>query len=188
MVEDMYKEEIGDTEINSNSSSENLHKGQDDVQSSENPHQDLRNNGGLTNSSTSNMNSAKAAPAYQPEAAAENNCVNLKMATMRDDSSFLQDALLHNDASGRFVAYQMDELSSYGTGNRVSLTLGLQNCDSSLPSFAGVQGQDIYNVAAPIVGIANTTQYDYLSIRDRQPQFSSPHPLHDFVACKVRYT
>ncbi|KAG6516646.1 hypothetical protein ZIOFF_027115 [Zingiber officinale] len=191
MVEGMYKEEIGDTEINSNSSSENLHKGQDDVQSSENPHRDLQNNG-LTNSSTSNMNSTidatKAGPAYQPEAAAENNCVNLKTETMRDDSSFLRDALLHNDdASGRFVAYQMEELSSYDTGNQVSLTLGLQNCNNH-PSFVGAQGQDICNVAAPIAGVANTTQYDYSSIRDRQQQFSSPHLLRDFVACKVRYT
>ncbi|CAD5173238.1 unnamed protein product [Musa acuminata subsp. malaccensis] len=116
MIEDMYKEEIGDTEIDSNSS-ENPPKLKEDFQSSED-HEDLQMYGTgryqtgqiIDSSRPITMNVAEAAATFQHEASAQDSYKYLKANEQRpigEDSSFLQDVIGHPDGKGRFLAYQM---------------------------------------------------------------------------------
>ncbi|RRT76266.1 hypothetical protein BHE74_00020272 [Ensete ventricosum] len=116
MIEDMYKEEFGDTEIDSNSS-ENPSKLKEDFQSSED-HEDLRTygtgryqTGQISNSSRPiTMNVAESAATFQHDASAQDSHKYLKASEQRpigEDSGFLQDAIDHPEGKGRFLAYQM---------------------------------------------------------------------------------
>ncbi|XP_042443704.1 BEL1-like homeodomain protein 7 isoform X1 [Zingiber officinale] len=194
MIEDMYKEEFGDIEIDSNSSSENPTKRKEDVQSSED-HEELQN-AAASRCQTSQISEpciipaiemAGSAAAFQNESTIQVSNMNLKISNQRpvgEDSNFLQDALNSADRSERFFAYQMAELSQYGNSG-VSLTLGLQQCDLGLPmadnhqTFLAVTGNDVYDAtpAGP-----ETADYEYANVGDRQQRFGSTHLLHDFVS------
>ncbi|CAL9760596.1 unnamed protein product [Musa acuminata subsp. burmannicoides] len=198
MIEDMYKEEFGDVEIDSNSSSENPPKLKEDIQSSED-HEDLQNHATgrcqtsqMSDSSRPNiipaMDVDESAAGFQNGTATQDSFMNLKANDQRSigqDASFLQDALAHPDGNGRFLAYQMAELGCYGNGG-VSLTLGLQHCDVGLPisdnqqSLLAMRGNDAYSAAAPAG--ADTADYDYANMGDQRHRFGSAHLLHDFVA------
>ncbi|XP_010932911.2 BEL1-like homeodomain protein 7 [Elaeis guineensis] len=195
MIEEMYKEEIGDTEIDSNSSSENPPRQKDEIQSSENQ-DDLQSPAGercqtnqLNDSKSKaihNMDMGGASASFQDKTSSGDAYMNLKLNEQRpngNDCSLLQDALTHSE--GRYMAYQTAEFGQYGNSG-VSLTLGLQHCDGSLPvsngpqSFLAMRGEDIYSAAAPIG--ADTADYDYINMDDRRHRFGSSHLLHDFVA------
>nr|XP_010932911.1 BEL1-like homeodomain protein 7 [Elaeis guineensis]XP_019708926.1 BEL1-like homeodomain protein 7 [Elaeis guineensis]XP_019708927.1 BEL1-like homeodomain protein 7 [Elaeis guineensis] len=195
MIEEMYKEEIGDTEIDSNSSSENPPRQKDEIQSSENQ-DDLQSPAG-ERCQTNQLNDSKskaihsmdmggASASFQDKTSSGDAYMNLKLNEQRpngNDCSLLQDALTHSE--GRYMAYQTAEFGQYGNSG-VSLTLGLQHCDGSLPvsngpqSFLAMRGEDIYSAAAPIG--ADTADYDYINMDDRRHRFGSSHLLHDFVA------
>ncbi|WOL17570.1 BEL1-like homeodomain protein 7 isoform X1 [Canna indica] len=197
MIEDMYKEEFGDIDIDSNSSSGNPPKLKEDNQSSE-ENEDLQNTATarcqtsqISDSSRPSLNPAmnitESVSAFQNEPTTQDSYMNMKISDQRpigEDSSFFQDALAHPDRSGRFFSYEMAELGQYGHGG-VSLTLGLQQCDVGLPvsdnhqDFLTVRGNDVYGTAAPEG--PDTDDYDYANAGDRQPRFGSTHLLHDFV-------
>uniref|UniRef100_A0A1D1YQP0 BEL1-like homeodomain protein 7 n=2 Tax=Anthurium amnicola TaxID=1678845 RepID=A0A1D1YQP0_9ARAE len=199
MIEDMYKEEFGETEMDSNSS-ENATKGKEETRSSED-RDDLPSlksasercqSSQLNDSSKSvfinNVETDGVTVGFQNEVnAGESNYMNLKLGEQQppsDNCSLLQNAMVQSDGNSRYVAYQMAELERYGNGG-VSLTLGLQHCDGALPvsdvpqSFVTMRGNDIYN-QAPLG--AETSDYDCLNLVDRQHRFGSLHLLHDFVA------
>nr|XP_029119531.1 BEL1-like homeodomain protein 7 isoform X3 [Elaeis guineensis]XP_029119532.1 BEL1-like homeodomain protein 7 isoform X3 [Elaeis guineensis]XP_029119533.1 BEL1-like homeodomain protein 7 isoform X3 [Elaeis guineensis]XP_029119534.1 BEL1-like homeodomain protein 7 isoform X3 [Elaeis guineensis]XP_029119535.1 BEL1-like homeodomain protein 7 isoform X3 [Elaeis guineensis]XP_029119536.1 BEL1-like homeodomain protein 7 isoform X3 [Elaeis guineensis]XP_029119539.1 BEL1-like homeodomain protein 7 len=197
MIEDMYKEEFGGTEIDSNSSSENPPKCKDEIRSSED-REDLQNFS-AERSQTNQLNDSKskaihtmdtgrASASFQHETNSNNAYMNLKLNEQRptsDDGSLLQDTLTHSDGSGRYMAYQMAEVGRYGNTG-FSLTLGLQHCDGSVPisnnqhRFLTVRGEDIYGAAAPIG--ADTADYEFMNMEDRQHRFGSSNLQHDFVA------
>ncbi|MQL90517.1 hypothetical protein Taro_023110, partial [Colocasia esculenta] len=197
MIEEMYKEEFGDIEMDSNSS-ENAAKGKDESRSSED-RGDLpslksaseRCQSSQMNSSSksvliNNMEMDSVTTAFQNEVnAGETNYMNLKLGGQQhpaEGCSLLQDAIVQSDGSSRYMAYQMTELGRYANGG-VSLTLGLQHCDGGLPvpdvpqSLVAVRGSDVYNPAT--LG-TETADYDCLNLVDRQHRFSSLHLLHDF--------
>ncbi|KAJ6829944.1 BEL1-like homeodomain protein 7 [Iris pallida] len=190
MVEDMYKEEFGETEMDSNSSSENAAKGREELQSSEDRGDLLQSpaserclastsQGQLTDYSKSNLisNMGIGGTAFQNDATADDDgsYMALKLRDQRpngEDTGLLHDAFAQSDG-GRFMAYQMADMGRYGNTG-VSLTLGLQNCDaSSLAAsddqqqgfLAAVRGEDIYG----------TTTGPSIS-------YAPNHLLHDFVA------
>ncbi|WOL11729.1 BEL1-like homeodomain protein 7 [Canna indica] len=179
MIEDMHKEEIGDTEMDSNSSMENPPKDHHDDTPSSKDEEDLQNTAIETNQlghslkskMISTMQVVLPGAGFQGEASAKDSFMNIKMREIRDDSSFLQDALAHP-----VMAYQMAE--------GVSLTLGLQHCETASnnqQAFLGMQMEDIHSASSHIG--ADTSQYDYVNMGDRQQhQFDSSHMLHDFVA------
>ncbi|EHA8588207.1 BEL1-like homeodomain protein 7 [Cocos nucifera] len=195
MIEEMYKGEIGDTEIDSNSSSENPPRQKDEIQTSENQ-EDLQSPAGevcqtnqLNDSKSKaihNMELGGVSASFQDKTSSDDAYMNLKLNEQRpngNDCSLLQDALTHSE--GRYLAYQTAEFGQYGNSG-VSLTLGLQHCDGSLPvsngphSFLAMREEDIYSAAAPIG--ADTADYDYMNMDDRRHRFGSSHLLHDFVA------
>ncbi|CAN6440978.1 unnamed protein product [Victoria cruziana] len=156
MVEEMYKEEVGEADADSNSSSENATKDGD-------PRKDPKETGLLGNGETTsdrNLTSENRGsksdfvldteltsvnePNDSPHPRAVEHSRSYGDTKFRgqrsgtDPCSPLQDAFLRSDAGGRFISYQMaglgrlenDSYTAKGYANGgVSLTLGLQHCD-----------------------------------------------------------
>ncbi|KAM1382142.1 hypothetical protein ACFX2F_034642 [Malus domestica] len=158
MVEEMYKEEAGDAEMDSNSSSENapqtkegdntrtMEAGVQDMQPSASSTGTERCSTGQFMDSKSNhfhdveMAGSAGVASFQNvtrhEAEAEYGLVKLREGQRpgMDDSGLISDANVQTDRNNeRYMAaaavYQMPELGRFGSGSGVSLTLGLQHCD-----------------------------------------------------------
>ena len=188
MVEEMYKEEFGETEMDSNSSSENAPKGKDEARSSEDRGDLLQSPGSdrcprntaegqFTDSLKSNLipNIDIGGAGFQNEATAADDAYRvLKLGDQRpngEDYGLLHDAIAQSNNNWRFMAYQMTEMGRYGNAGGVSLTLGLQHCDDGglgapdgQQGFLAVRGEDIYSTTGPSLG------------------YGPSHLLHDFVA------
>ncbi|KAJ4965253.1 hypothetical protein NE237_017102 [Protea cynaroides] len=157
MVEEMYKEEIGDTEMDSNSSSENAPKAvkEDNKDNGEDFQQTLKS--ALNDKcqpepfpdSKSNLVSdvVMAGPAAEvvfqddTDKGDDTDYDGMKLREDQrpslDDCSLFKDVLVQSDRNGggRFLApdaaYEIAELGRFGSSSGVSLTLGLQHCDGS---------------------------------------------------------
>lgn len=161
MVEDMYKEEFGETEMDSNSSSDNATKFRDELHAND-TREDHPNS--LTDKYHAKQSSHE--PRHEPDAAS--GFQNELQEHRPTDAALLQDSIRHTDVNSRFIDYQMNELGRYANGG-VSLTLGLQHCDSNVPDsetqerFVPLRGEDLYN-GGQLMG------------------FGSSNMMHDFVA------
>ncbi|KAK8953189.1 BEL1-like homeodomain protein 7 [Platanthera guangdongensis] len=111
MVEDIYKEEFGENEMDSNSSSENAIKGEEDEHS-------LSTERYRTNQS--------GQPSFQ------NEPPNLR-AHESSRIDLLHGAIFPAEGSSSLVTCSTTELGRHGNGG-VSLTLGLQHSDGILPA------------------------------------------------------
>uniref|UniRef100_A0A5B6ZSL1 Putative BEL1-like homeodomain protein 3 n=1 Tax=Davidia involucrata TaxID=16924 RepID=A0A5B6ZSL1_DAVIN len=213
MVEEMYKEEIGDAEMDSNSSSEVALKAtKGDINASEDKGEDLLQS--ATSAATELCSTGQFLDSksnYVPEAemvgpnddASFQNGIHgeteteygvvksrVEQRSSVDDCSLFQS----NGGSESFMAaaaaYHVSELGRFGSGNGVSLTLGLQHCEGGgLPlsvgahhSFVTMRGDDVYNAAASSSVGPETADFDCLDSGNRQHRFGSSHLLHDFVA------
>ncbi|XP_072956392.1 BEL1-like homeodomain protein 7 [Typha angustifolia] len=192
MIEDMYKEEIGDMEMESNSSSDNVPRSKDEIGSSEEK-EDLKSSERCQTSqfndskaNNTHMNLGGAEIGFHNEANADDTFMNLMLKDQRPggrDSGLLHDAVTQiSDGNGRFMSYQMAKIGNYGNGS-VSLTLGLHHSDGGLTvpncqqGFPDVRGEEIYSTAP--LGI-NGSDYDSMGLMD-QRQIETPPLLHDFV-------
>jgi hypothetical protein len=203
MIEDMYKEETGDLEQDSNSSSDNVPRSKNKVATSE-ENEDLKNararvceTSQLSDSRASigTMNVGGVPLGYQNEANHDDSFMNLMMKEQRsgeaDGSLLLHNAAVaqHSDENARFMAYHLAGFGGrYGNGN-VSLTLGLQHPGSGLTvpnaqaSFPGVgDDDDIYNAGAPLGVSIASSDYESLNQMDQRQRFEQSPLLHDFVA------
>ncbi|XP_042517793.1 BEL1-like homeodomain protein 6 [Macadamia integrifolia] len=161
MVEEMYKEETVDTEMDSNSSSENAPKAvrDDDNKAPEEKGEDFqqivksamidRFHPEPFHDTKSNLapDVEMAGPALEApfqDDTHEGDDTDYGAMKLRgdqrpnlDDCNLFQDAFVQSDrnGSGRFIAaaaaYEMAELGRFGGSSGVSLTLGLQHCDGS---------------------------------------------------------
>jgi hypothetical protein len=196
MIEDMYKEETGEAELESNSSSDNKPRSKDKVVSCEEK-EDLKcsmSQAYQTNESKANIEMVgfTGAPAsFHNEANSDDGFMNLLLKDQRPgeaDGGLLHDAAAHHaDESARFMAYHLAELGGYRNSN-VSLTLGLQHTENSLlapnthqPGFTAVE-EDMYNTTAPPSITAASSDYELMNQLDQRQQFEPPPLLHDFVA------
>lgn len=123
MVEHIYNEEFGDNEMDSNSSSANPTKHIDELcNNAQEDRQSPLNETFLTSHQSSQLN-----PISEPNTAPQAPVSQNKLADLRrHDSSFIN-PLLHD------AICHADELERYNNGGGVSLVLGLQHCDGSLP-------------------------------------------------------
>lgn len=196
MIEDMYKEETGEAELESNSSSDNKPRSKDKVVSCEEK-EDLKcsmSQAYQTSESKANIGMVgfTGAPAsFHNEANSDDGFMNLLLKDQRPgeaDGDLLHDATAHHaDESARFMAYHLAELGGYRNSN-VSLTLGLQHTENSLsapnthqPGFTAVE-EDMYNTTAPPSITAASSDYESMNQLDQRQQFEPPPLLHDFVA------
>lgn len=200
MIEDMYKEETGDLEQDSNSSSDNMPRSKNKVASTE-ENEDLKNararvceTSQLSDSRASmgTMNVGGTPVSFQNEANHDDSFMNLMMKEQRsgeaDGGLLLHNAVAqHSDENARFMAYHLAGLGRYGNGN-VSLTLGLQHPGSGLSvpnaqaNFPGVGDDDIYVAGAPLGVSIASSDYESMNQMDQRQRFEQSPLLHDFVA------
>lgn len=200
MIEDMYKEETGDLEQDSNSSSDNMPRSKNKVESTE-ENEDLKNararvceTSQLSDSRASmgTMNVGGTPVSFQNEANHDDSFMNLMMKEQRsgeaDGGLLLHNAVAqHSDENARFMAYHLAGLGRYGNGN-VSLTLGLQHPGSGLSvpnaqaNFPGVGDDDIYGAGAPLGVSIASSDYESMNQMDQRQRFEQSPLLHDFVA------
>lgn len=192
MVEEMYKEEAGDVEMESNSSSEITAKStKGDMKSSGHRGEDLQQSAASAATeqcSTGQFFDSKFTHAHDVEMAGPSTDPNFQNVGHGDQRATVDDGNLFADT---MAAYHMSELGRFGNGRGVSLTLGLQHCEGgggSIPmslgthhSFVTMRADDVYNAGAPSVG-PETTDFDCMDSGNRQQRLGSSHLLHDFVA------
>lgn len=165
MIEDMYKEEIGDSEIDSNSSSDNTPKAVNhNIKVSEDIGEASQKN--INSSSTElyqidQFQKSKPDFSHDVEMSAHGE-INLDYSGMKSTGE--QDALFQSNA------YQMAELDMFGQQGGISLTLGLQH----------MRGDEMYNTVASTVEASNADT-DCMDPDNQQYRFGTSHLLHDFV-------
>lgn len=208
MVEEMYKEEAGDTEMDSNSSSDVVTKATnrdlkigEDVQNSATSTATMKcSTGQFSASNTSHVPDVEMVGPSTESVFNILNCreneTHYKVGISREDQRpnvneyniFPGTMVQPNE---RFMAtYSISELERFENRSGVSLTLGLQHCEdgSSIPmsvgthhNFASMRGDDVYDPSATQVG-TETVEFDCMDSGNREHRFGSSHLLHDFVA------
>ncbi|KAF5203993.1 Bel1-like homeodomain protein [Thalictrum thalictroides] len=204
MIEDMYKEEIGDSEMEFNCSSDNT-----PIPES---HNTVSEDMGVT--SLKNVNSAQSKTNLTCDAKmsghTSGNCfqgeghddinphyvgMNLigEQRSNTTHSSLSQNKLFQSDenADGRFMAasnaYQLAELEMFGSQGGISLTLGLQHFDGAISdtahqNFVTMPGDDMYNVGTSSMEPNNADTNCMDPDNHQQYRFGTSHLFHDFVA------
>ncbi|KAK9077337.1 hypothetical protein SSX86_005674 [Deinandra increscens subsp. villosa] len=184
MVEEMYKEEAGDNEIESNSSTDVAPR---------NMKGDRK-----TSVDEEDMNQSTAASGFDSKSS--NQAPDVEKIGANNDPDFQNMMVQSNsrDEHQRLTAavYQMPPRFGNGNGGGVSLTLGLQHSeDGNLPPMAshGSHQHSFIDVRGGSNGGADDTggggsslgpeTVDFNSAdSDNQQGFGSSHLLHDFVA------
>ncbi|XP_041010237.1 BEL1-like homeodomain protein 6 [Juglans microcarpa x Juglans regia] len=211
MVEEMYKEEIGDAEMDTNSSSDNVGKatkGNDGT--FEDRGEDFQQSMSSTATercSTSQLMDSKPDGVPDVQMAGSPRLVNYQdricgeaeneygLVKRREEQRPSMDGcnLFPDAASERFMAaaaaaYHMSELERFGVGSGVSLTLGLQHCEGGSLPISGVahhsfitMGGDQIYNAPPSSVGTETADFECMNPGNQQHRFSSSHLLHDFV-------
>ncbi|PKI38607.1 BEL1-like homeodomain protein 7 [Punica granatum] len=184
MVEEMYKEETGDMDLDSNSSSENV----------SNPSKADHNK---SSAQTEDLQQQSIAATSRGQIATESkpdHAPDMEMIGSTGGIETIHSGLF--SGTNRFMtaaAYHMPELGRFGTGSGVSLTLGLQHCDgTSMPlsgtgtaqGFLGMRGDGIsYTAEAASSAVAENAEFETVNMGTQQHRFGpNGHLLHDFVA------
>ncbi|KAK7321780.1 hypothetical protein VNO77_32712 [Canavalia gladiata] len=194
MVEEMYKEEFGDSEMSSNLLSENTMKApRDDVQVSDNKREESQDNlitvesvqqgqvHGLKldhASSTSELDRGIQSSDHHGENAMDSRF------NMNNISPYIP--MNHNDdgclmTSTTPATYDLSELGNIGVGSHVSLALELRNCESD--GF-GVSNDDIHKRRKKTLASSpesDLLDYHFTDPGKQQNKFGNPHLLHEFV-------
>ncbi|KAM7274731.1 hypothetical protein ACFE04_016597 [Oxalis oulophora] len=206
MVEEMYKEEFADAELDSISSSENVvnaTKGGDMEILEDNRRDDLQqigssfSNGPLIDSKPDQvLDIHMAGSTNLPNGESETGYGFLNRREEQrpgiDESNGFFPEAMGND---RFMAaaasaYHMSEMGRFGGGTGVSLTLGLQHCEGvnlhgNHHNFVPMREDDMYNNNPAVSSVVpeTTAEFECINPGNRQQhRFSSAHLLHDFVA------
>ncbi|KAI4295485.1 hypothetical protein L6164_035528 [Bauhinia variegata] len=189
MIEEMYKEEIGDADMDSSCSSENASKvTKSDMKTTNDMGDDLQQ----SQSSMANMNcNDEEAKDFGSDhvlgteiagssGLAEEQRPNFDDCGLYPDGTVVQTS----GCSQRYMAVaatcQVSEMGRFETGSGVSLTLGLQHCEGG-NSFVAMREDDVYNSAAASSLRAETAELDCITNGNQQQRFSSSHLLRDFV-------
>ncbi|KAK8558526.1 hypothetical protein V6N13_098181 [Hibiscus sabdariffa] len=213
MVEEMYKEEFAVAEMDSNSSSDNAAKAtKGDTMTSDDRGEDLQqsgsssviercSNGQLMDFKSDNVHDVNISGSTTGAGFLDVACGEVEteyVLKLREEQrlnmgdSNIPDSSDHLDVgSHRFMAapaYNVSELGRFGSGNGVSLTLGLQHYEDGSISMSGgshhqnlvaMRGDEMYSTTS--VG-AETTDFEGINPGNRQQGFGSSQFLHDFVA------
>ncbi|KAB2091727.1 hypothetical protein ES319_A03G212400v1 [Gossypium barbadense] len=171
MVEEMYKEEFADLEMDSHSSSENAVKarkgdtrtsediGEDQQQSGSSSATERCSTGQLVDSKSNHVPDVDIAGTItgtvlqnvsHREAETEHGLLRLSKVQRPnvDNSNLFLDGITHSDGVGdRFMkatttSYHVSELGRFGNASGVSLTLGLQHCEDGSIPMSGVGHQN----------------------------------------------
>lgn len=192
MVEEMYKEEFGETEEYSKSCTENANKACSENSSApENTGEDLQDSLTSKAGKTDHTRQVPEAEMNKPAASSVfhgENVLNSGIMSLLNDQrpnindSRLYTSIVHNQNSNDALmggngtaTYGISELSGYAISNQVSLALGLRHHETDVfPSSAGD------NAVASSEG-HDTVDYHCLDLGNQQDRFGNTQMLHDFV-------
>ncbi|KAI4376066.1 hypothetical protein MLD38_013861 [Melastoma candidum] len=199
MVEEMYKEELGDADIDSNSSSEIAGKGGREGNEYK-AYEDRVDDFQQTSSTTGRVGSGHFMDASYNQFHAANIAGTSggtdyfgRNLGVVDSCNLYQEAMAQsNTGNDRFMtAYQMSELARFGDSGGVSLTLGLQHFEGGalqIPSagagngFVTMRGgETMYDVATSSLAVQGT-EFEAGGLGNQPERYGSGHMLHDFVA------
>lgn len=209
MVEEMYKEEFGDSEMSCNLPSGNMLKGKrDDAQASDNKGEESQDNlitvvdsvqqGQLhgLKSEHASSSTAELDRGVQRSGHGENgmDCRARKMQcnqsfNMNNNNGLYSSAPIPTNQNGDGsimgsttpATYDLSELGNFTVGGHVSLALELRNCESD-----GFAMSDDAIHKRRNQGLASSPETDLLDYHftdsgKQQHRFSNPHLLHEFV-------
>lgn len=178
MVEEMYKEETGDADVDSNSSSEtNPRASKSNAKASEERAEDLHQ---AMEPKRDEMNDVEMM-------GSDANSIFHSQKT-EHESSLYQDAVTESNCGNeRFMAgYSMSELERFGNNinGGVSLTLGLQQCENgrmgipnnnnnNLNAFIPLRESDVYNTASASGMGSESAEFECLDSGNRQHRLVS---------------
>ncbi|KAK9713891.1 hypothetical protein RND81_06G057600 [Saponaria officinalis] len=184
MVEEMYKEEFGDAEINCSEDNNTLKLAREKSWGSE----DRRDE--MLESSTSMVHDAhdsKANINHNPEMNGHSSSNSgLHINTLENNGlnhGFYNNGTISTDLNGgghlmiASGAYPMSELGNFRVDNQVSLALGLRQREGdNIPPFRG-------NTNAETTMEVGMSEYPYMEqVNQQHNRFGNPHILNDFVS------
>lgn len=184
MIEEIYKEEFGDSEMKSKLESA-LREPKDDPSASEDKIQDLQNN--LMTGTADSVNAGQVSNSKCNHPFNADNIMDSGISKLRrdqrpnvDDPNFYQDDTVCTSQNGdrsvmaTAAAYDIQQFDNFAVGNQVSLALKLQHCENDGFSMLGgsnVRGTDT----------SASLDYHCLDAGQQESRYNNQHLLHDFV-------
>lgn len=209
MIEEMYKEEFGESETDPKSSTENSTKAlkdqsctlenskeevQDNVTSkaAEHVHQRQHLNSKSDNTPSTEMNDPMRRTTFQQSAQGDDGGDYRGLKSERNQRPRTDDRNLYpyniissnpNGSGGSMAAapsYAVPETGGFAFGNQVSLALGLQHRETDGFSISREAHLRGNDVAVSSIG-PDSMDYQCLEFGEQQSRFGNQHMLHDFV-------
>ncbi|KAL8166088.1 hypothetical protein V2J09_007587, partial [Rumex salicifolius] len=181
MVEEMYKEEFGEADLNSKSSPENASKagGGEKSWASEDRRDELQES-----SLASMAESGHPGPSTENSDMARNRgLIKTQENHHHQNQPCLDSHGFYPHDHNSLMAYQVPEIGSYGVNNsQVSLALGLRRMEGgAVQVTTATQFRPVSSTENAIESV--TSEYSYLEpVNQQQHRFDNSHLLHDFVA------
>ncbi|KAK2660597.1 hypothetical protein Ddye_007130 [Dipteronia dyeriana] len=209
MVEEMYKEEFGDPEVNFKSSPEDIAKACNENSSvPEDIGEELKDTRESAAGNTVHLRQVHGLKSdHSPDIEANRPITRSEFKNGADGDFFLNYGMMkfqgdqrentgaHNLYSEEFIphnqngddplmggastTYGISELSGFAIGNQVSLALGLQHHESDIFSVSSGAHNEGNNTVASVAH--DTVDYHCMDSGNQQDRFGNPHLLHDFV-------
>ncbi|KAL2318797.1 hypothetical protein Fmac_032673 [Flemingia macrophylla] len=186
MVEEMYKEEFGDSEMSSNllSSDNTLKAPREEVQASDNKREESQDN--LVTLDNGQHHASELDRGIQSSDHGEND-IDPRIAKLHGDERFNVNNTSPYYGDGCIIAsttatYDLSQLGNIGVGGHVSLALELRNCESE--GFDTKNDDDMHKRRKKNT-LASSPEADLLDYHFTEPgkqqKFGNPHLLHEFV-------
>lgn len=202
MIEEMYKEEFGDTEENSKSCLENANKACSQNSSAPENREELQDSlssksGKIIHDLMSDhipdveMNKPTASSLFQEGSHGDNVLNSGIMRLQNDQRSNINDRRLYtsipHNQNGNDVlmgastaTYGIQEFRGYAISNQVSLSLGLRHHETDLFPVSGGNNIGGDKIVVSTEG-HDTADYHCMDLGNQQDRFGNPQLLHDFV-------
>ncbi|WVY89221.1 hypothetical protein V8G54_034735 [Vigna mungo] len=194
MVEEIYKEEFGDSEMSSNilSSENTLKAPRDDVQSPDSKREESQDNIITVDESDIQHHGLKLDHDSELDRGIRGsdhgkNGLDPRIGRLQGDQRFnINNSNSSYYGEGCIIAsapatYDLSELGNIGVGGQVSLALELRNCDSE--GFGG-SNDDMHRRRKKTLASsseADLIDYHFTDQEKQQNKFGNPHLLHEFV-------
>ncbi|XP_061350793.1 BEL1-like homeodomain protein 7 [Gastrolobium bilobum] len=197
MVEEMYKEEFGESEMNCNLSSENMIIGKrDDVQASDNKWEESQENLITVDSvQPGQLHGLKSEHASSTTELDRENVTDSGTRKLQGNQRFSMNNDLYssepmpNNQNGDGslimtstpVTYDISELGNITVGGHVSLALELRNCESDGFTMSDDAIHKRRNQTLASSPETDLLDYHFTDSGKQQHRIGNPHLLHEFV-------
>lgn len=188
MIEEMYKEEFGGSQMNCNLSSENTLKGKrDDVQEFDNDKSE-ESQDNLIAAADSVQPGQQASSTTELDSGGKNVMDSGSRKLQQGNQRFsMNNNSLYSSGGGTQMAstpatYDLSELGNFTVGSHVSLALELRNCESDGFAMSDDATHKRHNqTLASSSAETDLLDYHFTDSGKQQHRFGNPHLLHEFV-------